>query len=672
MRALTLSLIVFGFCLAFSAEAMAAGTLKPAKSADAQGHDLSRRSGSIRITDHQVDVQVTDGFARVEVSQQFHNPNDRPTEAIYRCPVPESGALSEMSIWVGERALHGEVLPRDEAVAVYEQERKAGRKAGLATKESYRAYEFAVSAIAPNETVRVRFVYYQPLKIEAGVGRFHYPLQDGGTDDARAQAFWVGNEQVEGRFSARVDLRSSSPIAAVHSPDGRVAVKQVGKGHYSAAMSAENIKLDQDLVVYYRLAEAPGGVELLTHRPDPKKPGTFLLTLTPGVDLKPLTGGADYVFVLDTSGSMKSKIERLLQGVEQAIGQLQPHDRFRVIAFSGRPTDLLGGYVKATPTAVREAIGRIRGLRAEGGTDLFSAMAAALKGLEEERTTSLVLVTDAVANSGVISPARFAELLKKQDVRVFGFLMGNGANWPLMELVTQVSGGFYARVSNADDVVGQLALAKAKVRTEALHDVKLRIEGVKVSKTTRMELKKLYAGEQLAIFGRYEGHGEARVTLSARVSGEPRKWRTSFDFPAQAKGLPQLERLWAMQRVQVIEAGMSIGQVKEKKGAKAIERLGVRYQLVTDETAMVVLSDERFAKRGIKRRNARRVANEQAAPSKGKGTRPSRQTAPMFSRGKNRPARSYRLPRGGGGGAVDPLMVIGLFGLIAVGVRRRK
>ncbi|MEZ5364030.1 MAG: hypothetical protein R2748_17245 [Bryobacterales bacterium] len=47
-------------------------------------------------------------------------------------------------------------------------------------------------------------------------------------------------------------------------------------------------------------------------------------------------------------------------------------------------------------------------------------------------------------------------------MRVFGFLMGNSANWPLMRTIADSSGGFYTSVSNADDIVGQILLAKDK------------------------------------------------------------------------------------------------------------------------------------------------------------------------------------------------------------------
>ena len=66
---------------------------------------------SIRIVDHDVNVTINNGFARVEVTQRFANPNSDTVEALYSFPLPKSASLAEMSILSGETRLNGEVLP---------------------------------------------------------------------------------------------------------------------------------------------------------------------------------------------------------------------------------------------------------------------------------------------------------------------------------------------------------------------------------------------------------------------------------------------------------------------------------------------------------------------------------------------------------------------------------
>ena len=52
--------------------------------------------------------------------RDFYNPNSLPLEAIYRVPVPENASLSEMTMYLGEEILEGEVVDRDQGRKIYE------------------------------------------------------------------------------------------------------------------------------------------------------------------------------------------------------------------------------------------------------------------------------------------------------------------------------------------------------------------------------------------------------------------------------------------------------------------------------------------------------------------------------------------------------------------------
>jgi Ca-activated chloride channel family protein len=83
----------------------------------------------------------------------------------------------------------------------------------------------------------------------------------------------------------------------------------------------------------------------------------------------------------------------------------------------------------------------------------------------------------------------------------------------------------------------------------------------------------------------------------------------------------------------------------------AIRDLGLEYQIVTDHTSMVVMSDTAFADRGIERRNQTRIAREQAARSQ-----KAQQPAKNYTVDRQKPAFKFKTPNlGGGGGAIDPL-----------------
>jgi Ca-activated chloride channel family protein len=481
-----------------------------------------------------VNVTLNNGFAQTEVLQTFFNPNAQDLEAIYAFPVPKGASLSEVTIVTGEKTLHGEVRPKAEAETAYAEERQAGNDAGLATKNSFLTYEFRVAPVRANAEVQLRFVYYQPLEIDAGVGRYVYPLEDGGTDEV-AKSFWTTHAKVEGSLAINVELKSAWPVDDVRVPgfEAAAVVRKLDPGTYRVSLDQPGASLTRDFVLYYRLADnLPGRIEVIPYRASKDKPGTFMMVVTPGVDLKPLVNGADYTYVLDVSGSMQGKVQTLASGVAQALGRMAPHDRFRVVTFNNTAREVLpwtSADAGACPASHRHREEHDPERRHE---PLRRPRPRAQGTRRRSCASSVVLVTDGVANQGIVQPAAFHQLLQKVDVRVFGFLMGNSANWPLMRTIADASGGFYAGVSNADDIVGQILLAKGKVTHEALHHAAFKFSGpVRVFDATGDTPQKIYLGQQLVLFGRYEGAGKSTVTLRASLSGEDKVYTTTIDLP---------------------------------------------------------------------------------------------------------------------------------------------
>ncbi len=631
--------------------ASAAGTLTPAESG----------CKPAEIVSHDVNVVINNGFAKTEVIQQFRNRNNRTVEAIYSFPLPKSASLSEVTVQIGEKTINGEVVDKKTANRVYGEEKQKGNNAALATKEGYQDFQFNIANLAPDASATVRFVYYQPLPVDTGVVRYVYPLEEGGTKDHAAEAFWIRNSKPGGKTTLRIIVRSAWPLDGVRAPGGTVVDQKLDlkKGIADITYELGN-GLERDFVFYYQLAsDLPGRLEVIPYKKAGAKEGTFLMVLTPGIDLKPITSGADYAFVLDCSGSMHgNKIRTLCEGVVRTLEKMQPADRFRIITFDSSASDFTRGWVAATPENIRKWSRKISSLTSCGSTNLYDAMKMALSKLDADRITSIILVTDGVTNTGIVTPKAFHKLMKSADVRVFGFLMGNSANWPLMRTICNVSGGFYEGVSNNDDILGKLMLAKSKIVFESLHDVRVKISGVPTYDLTGESLKKLYRGQQLVIFGKYRKGGVADVSLTVRLSGREQTYQCRVDFPENAQENPELERLWAMSRIEMFEDMANAGLTPKEEANSAIRDLGLQYQLVTDETSMLVLSDEAFDSYKIERRNRTRIAEEHAAQSR-------RMSAPI---------RNYRadVPRGGesenrmfngnaprlGGGAVSPFLVL--------------
>jgi Ca-activated chloride channel family protein len=634
----------------------------------------------LRIKQHHVSVVIEDGYAVTTVDQTFFNPHQQALEAVYSFPVPTQASVGEFTYWIDGKPVTGEVLEKDRARDLYQQEKAQGRETALTEQDAYRTFDIHVYPVRPQDDVRIRLVYLQPVHLDQGVGRYVYPLEEGGVDEERL-AFWTYNEIVDEAFSFDLSLRSSYPVdsfrlpqhpqAVITAQSSQIWAVSLGNGSTAAAMepavsgraSPQALKLDQDIVVYWRhQAGLPGSIDMVTHRPESNARGTFMLTMTPGDDLAPIQTGRDWVIVLDCSGSMQGKYQSLVEGVRKGLQRLPNNDRFRIVLFNDRARELSKGYVPASNRNVNTYIKRLEATEPGGGTNLYAGLELGYKHLDADRPSAILLVTDGVANIGVTEKTDFLRLLEQHDVRLFSFVMGNSANRPLLEGMTKVSNGFYTDISNGDDIAGRLIQTAGKLSHEAYRDLELKIDGVRVKDLTPARIGSLYRGQQLTVFGHYWGDGLGKVEIAGKVSGRKVAYQSALDFPRRSELNPELERLWAYATIQDLQNRMDyLGHDSDSE--EAITDLAVEYGLVTDYTSMLVVRDEVFDQLGIDRHNAGRVAAEQHARQQrgGSAVRDHRQDTqqPAFSK-----PRAYPGSGGNGSGSVGPLTLLLLLPLL--------
>jgi len=686
---------LFAASALFAGQASAAGLLTPAGGGP-----------GLTLAEQHVLVTLENGYSVTEVEQVFKNPHSADRDAKYSFPVPKEAAVGEFTYWIDGQPVHAEVLEKQAARDLHTREKQQGRETALVEKNSFQTFEVEVSPVRAGQDVRIRLVYLQKQNVDHSMGRYVYPLEEGGVDAAR-DAFWTNNDEVTEAFSFKMKLRSAYPVDAVRATNGQAQVTQIDSGEWEVSIDAKSgngaalgnglsnaeiaaleesqtvvnpsqpratplpvYSLNKDIVVYWRLAEnLPGSVDLVTYREPGKDTGSFMLTLTPGVDLAPITEGRDWVFVLDASGSMSGKFASLIDGVRRALGQLNPADRFKIILFSSNAQELTNGYLPADPVTVESVLRTMDGLAAGGGTNLYDGLSKAVRSLDIDRTTAVMLVTDGVANIGPSQLTQFLKLMEKVDVRIFTAIMGNSANEPLLEGLTKHMEGFAMNVSNDDDIVGLMMQMTSKVTHEAMHNVNVSIKGVRTRDITPTKFSRIYRGEQIVMLGKYSGDGTADLTINAEISGEQKQYKTPMNFPITSTDNPELERLWAFAKIQELKEQQNIiGETPDSK--QGITDIALSTGLVTDYTSLVVVRDEIFQQEGIDRNNAARVEREKKA-------RQQRANAPVTqtSQDANQPAfptARHTTSNGGGSFGLWMMLLMTLLGLVRFTDIRRQ
>lgn len=669
---------VLMFCVVMPLTVDAAGLLK----------SVSGEDNGLAIRSHKVVATINNGFAKTEVDQVFANTTDKDMEAVYTFPLPKQASLSELSFWADGREILGEVVEKERARKIYEDQKAKGNDTALAEQDDFKSFNVTVGRVPAGDEVRVRIVYYQPIEIDLNVGRYLYPLAEGDVDEKRI-AFWSVDDKVSGPFSFNLKLKSAFSVKEVRMPNYQneatvQKISSIGDDSSSDIYDVSLVKeqgsdLSRDIVFYYRLDDSvPARVELIPYRDNPQTEGTFMVVVTPAADLKRINEGVDWTFVLDVSGSMGGhKIATLADGVSRVIGKMSPNDRFRIVTFNNNANELTSGYVTATPDNVKLWINNVKSMQAGGGTNVFSGLKLGYDGMEDDRTTSIILVTDGVANVGKTRQLDFLNMLKNYDIRLFTFVIGNSANQPLLEMIALESGGFAINISDSDDIAGKLMQAKAKVFHENLHDVELKFGGERVKDLTPAKTGNLYIGQQLVMFGRYNGSGDLKLTLKAKISGEEKSWHTTAYLPEMDKDNPEIERLWALSAIEDEMKKIRKNGESEKLRKKVID-LGIEYSLVTNYTSMVAVRDDVLENEGIQKRNADRVQKESKAQQARKNGPVKNYRVDNSTVSSNHTGSSHTASSGGmfggrsapgiGTGPVGPLFVLGAYWLM----RRKK
>ncbi len=195
-------------------------------------------------------------------------------------------------------------------------------------------------------------------------------------------------------------------------------------------------------------------------------------------------------FVLDRSGSMSGeKIELAKRTIVEAIGRLEPRDRFSIVAYDDR-VDVVVGSSAATADAKAVALDHLRLIDARGSTNLSGGW---LRGAEQVATDQLadgvnrvLLLTDGLANQGIVDGteiATHAAALRARGVSTTTFGLGADFDEVLLQGMADAGGGHFYFVRDAATIRDHIASEVGETLEVVARDVELEIvvaEGVQV------------------------------------------------------------------------------------------------------------------------------------------------------------------------------------------------
>lgn len=410
------------------------------------------------------------------------------------------------------------------------------------------------------------------------------------------------------KFSIDIKLKSQHSITNVYSPSHPITINRPNDKEAIIGFEKNQAILDRDFRLFYQAGKKDIGMTTVTHRPIADRPGYFMLLLSPRAELSKIQQQLrDFVYVIDTSGSMRGKrLTQAKNALKYCLKNLSEGDRFAIINFASTVTKYTNNLQAANPSNLEAARRWVDDLEATGGTNIDDALrdAMQMRSADQGRTYTMVFFSDGQATWGERNPLKILENVKKLNsgnTRIFSFGVGDDVNTVLLDSLSESTKAISSYVRESEDIEAKVSSLYAKISNPVLANLKMKVgDGIVLSEVYPQELPDLFHGTQLVVFGRYTGEGATTITLTGQIGKDTKEfvYETNFsDKTEDGKGF--VEDLWARRKVGFLLDQIRV-QGETKEVVDEVVSLAKRYGITTPYTSYLLVPDGPMpAPRGI-------------------------------------------------------------------------
>lgn len=555
----------------------------------------------------EVIAKIAGNLSRVEVIQSFENPFTQPLEAVYIFPLPDEAAVDDMEIKIGDRIIKGNIKKREEAVAIYEKAKQEGRTAGLLEQERDNIFTQSLANIKPGEQIDVTIRYTESLKFEAGNYEFVFPMVvgpryipgtsidgSGDTDQVPDASRITPPVVLEGtrslhNINVTVEIDAGLPISQVRSPSHQLKIEHSGQ-IVRIQLAGEDTIPNKDLILRYQVSGKETQSTVLSQADD--RGGHFAIYLIPALEYSTdEIVPKDVVFLVDTSGSQSGDpLQKCQELMRRFINGLNPNDTFTIIDFSDRVRQLSPTPLPNTPENRAQAIAYINNLQADGSTEMLSGIRTAINfPTPVGRLRSVVLLTDGYIGNENEILAEVQQHLQPAN-RLYSFGAGSSVNRFLLNRIAEIGRGI-SRIIRHDEPTEEVAEKfYRQINNPVLTNIQISWQGDTESPVIYPKVTPdLFCEQPLVLFGRKQDRVSGNLQVSGIAAGG-KHYEKRFHLKFEETGNIAVAQLWG--RASIKDLMNQMVSFETKAGVEAVTETALTYQLLSQYTAFVAVSDD--------------------------------------------------------------------------------
>ncbi|HID80861.1 MAG TPA: marine proteobacterial sortase target protein, partial [Thiotrichales bacterium] len=565
------------------------------------------------LLDTEAEVNVSAMTARVTLRQRFRNTTTGWVDGRYVFPMPENAAVNDLIFKIGERIIKGEIKEKQAAKKAYEQARAEGKRAALLESERPNLFTVSVANIEPGGEVVTEITYLQTMDYKNGQFTLRLPTtltpryipgkpQVG--SESLAQSFqadgkgWAKNTDEVADASRitptqtraaginpiklNIRLHPGMNLAEIHSPSHEVIWQQLSD-LYEVTLKQEQARMDKDFILNWTsdVHDQPQAALFLEEQ-DGEQFATLMMM--PPQSLQAVALPREMIFIIDSSGSMSgASMPQARAGLIEALGFLQPQDRFNIIDFDDNAVALFNQPVPASPQYLGQARNFANGLLADGGTNMASALDLAFrKKPSEGYLKQVVFMTDGSVGN---ETALFKLIHQKLDkARLFTVGIGTAPNSYFMRKAAEFGRGSFTYIGNQNEVQEKMTALFKQLQSPVLRDIHIQWPDNAEAEFYPSPVPDLYLGEPLIVSTRIKPV-KGDIIIRGQLNGQPWQRVLSVGEPGQHAGL---STLWAQSKITSLLDEIVTGTPENVIKPQVID-LALKHHLATRYTSFVAI-----------------------------------------------------------------------------------
>ena len=560
---------------------------------------------TVKITSMNIESKIVARLARVQVTTQMKNYENRTLETEFSFQLPETAFISNFTMVIGGKTIKGIVKEKEKANKIYEDSKNKGLTTAQIKQDNkpdrFMKYFTTSANLAAKSKVIFILEYHEVLERRLGLytQRVSFqPKQIGPELSFKAKIY---DQEGIDRFSfvlpdSNQTDSSSTGLATVKASDTTRELYFIASVPYQQRFD-QFLGMNGQIVISYDVEHRNNGGMILLQN------NYFVHYIAPsGFEVL----DKNIIFVIDVSGSMRGlKMEQTKLAMLAILNQLNPGDYFNILLFSNQVFEWKTEPMIATKTNLIDAEDFVdEKLQPVGSTNINDAL---LKGIDMlEMTGSLggtrgniiVFLTDGRPTAGVTRTKDIRQQVKYKNGHRFSlFSLGFGfdVDMPFLNALSWENGGFARRIYTENDASDQLKSFYKELQNPTLIDVKVTYENnaVDTQSLTQSSFPQYFQGSEIVIAGKHNIQTPLEWTARVRGIGSRRSLNASTQpllFQKTDVASSVIEKIWAYIKINDLlkELTKTDNTVSKYALKNEILSLSLRYNFVTPLTSMVV------------------------------------------------------------------------------------